>query len=105
MKPSLWRDLRGYWSVCDSPALLNVVGHIFQRPEKTWVIEEEDDPKRMFIFQMEAAYAVLKREMPAGEQYCEYELKRRDETAFVVTYPEVLDSIRADGWSVVSRSW
>jgi hypothetical protein len=101
MKPTFWRDPRGHWSVCDGPGPLNVAGYIFQRPDNTWAVEG-DELNRVFLDQLTAASTVLRQELPAGVQY--YELKRQDETAFVATYPEVLDSIRAEGWSVVAGS-
>jgi hypothetical protein len=101
VKPTFWRDSRGYWSVCDGPGPLNVVGYVFQRPGDRWAVEG-DDVNRVFLDRLTAASAVLKQELPEGVQY--YELKRQGETAFVVTYPDVVDSIRAEGWSVVSVS-
>lgn len=101
MKPTFWRDSRGYWSVCDGSGPLNVVGYTFQRPDHKWAVEG-DDLNRVFLDLSTAASAVLKRELPEGVQY--YELKRQGETAFVATYPDVVDNITAEGWSVVSAS-
>jgi hypothetical protein len=101
MKPSYWRDSRGYWAVCDGPGPLNVAGYVFQRPDNTWAVEG-DGLNRAFLDQLSAASAVLKRELPDGVKY--YELKRQGETAFVATYPEVLASLMAEGWSAVSVS-
>jgi hypothetical protein len=101
MTPTFWRDSRGYWSVCDGPGPLNVVGYVFERPDGRWAVEG-DDRNRVFFDRFTAGSAVLKQELPEGVQY--YELRRRGETAFVATYPEVLGSIRAEGWSVVSAS-
>ena len=95
MKPTFWRDSRGYWSVCDGPGPLNVVGYVFERPDGRWAAEG-DDLNRVFLDQLTAASAVLKQGLPTGVQY--YELKRQGETAFVATYPDVVDSIRAEGW-------
>src|SRR5450432_168482 len=39
---ALWRDARGYLSVCDGPGPLNVVGDIFQRPDNFWAIERDE---------------------------------------------------------------
>ena len=57
---------------------------------------------RAFLDQLSTASAVLNQELPEGVQY--YELKRPGETAIMVTYPDVLDRIKAKGWSVVSAS-
>jgi len=101
MKPTFWRDSRGYWSVCDGPGPLNVSGYVFQRPDNKWAVEG-DPMNRVFFDQLSAASAVVKRELPEGVQF--YELERPGETAIVATYPEVLAGITSQGWSVVSAS-
>jgi hypothetical protein len=98
---ALWRDSPGYWSVCDGPGLQNVEGHVFQRPDMRWAVEG-DESGQIFLDEMSAASAVLQHELPPGIHF--YQLKREAEKASVVTYPEVLDRIKAEGWTVVTVS-
>ena len=100
MNYTLWRDLRGYFAVCNGPGPLEVDGYIFQRPNNTWAMEN-DELNRVFLDHVTAASAVLKRELPQGIHY--YELKRGVETASIATYPEMLERLKADGWVKVSE--
>jgi hypothetical protein len=97
----LWRDVRGYWSVCEGPVHLGVAGYIIEQPNGTWKIEGDRQGK-VFLDQISAASSVLRQELPPDVEY--YELRRGEEVAFVATYADVLDRILADGWTKISSS-
>ena len=97
---ALWRDPRGYFSVCNGPGPGNVVRYIFQRPNNSWGIEN-DALDRAFLDAPTAASATLRKELPEGVRY--YELTREGETAFVATYPDVLARVVAEGWAVAAE--
>jgi hypothetical protein len=97
----LWRDVRGFWSVCEGPLHLGVAGYIIQKNNRTWAIDG-DQHERTFLDQVSAASAVLGRELPPGVQF--YELHRGSDTAYVATYDDVLQSILTDGWTLISSS-
>jgi hypothetical protein len=70
--------------------------------EGAWVIE--DDPhNRRFLDKQSAATTVLGN--PLSGELLYYRLKREDESGIVLTYPEVIERILAEGgWTLVGSA-
>ena len=53
--------------------------------------------------QQSAGATVLGKPLPRELRY--YSLKRGDESGIVLTYPDVLERIWAEGWTLVASAW
>src|SRR4051812_14386772 len=98
MNFTLWRDVRGFWAVCDGPGPLGVVGYIFGEDGK-WRIEK-DEQNRPFLDYLSAASALLGKKLPEGVHF--FELKRGKEIAFVATNDETAKRLQAEGWTTAA---
>ncbi len=98
---SLWRDLRGYFAVCRGNGLSATQGYIIPQSDGGWRIEGDESAK-LFLDEHTAASVVLKTELPAGIHY--YEIKRGGEIALVATYPEAMEHLQEEGWTIITKS-
>lgn len=96
---TLWFTKDGEYAVCDGPGPTEVAGYVIQLPKGGgWVIK--DDPlNRRFLDYQSAAASILNTALP--EELLSYLIKRGGEQRTVLTYPDVIETIKGDGWSVV----
>jgi hypothetical protein len=96
---TLWFTQDGEYAVCDGPGPTNVAGYIIELPKGGGWIIKGDRLNRRFLDHQSAAASVLNRPLP--KDLLSYLVKRGGEERTVLTYPDVIEHIRADGWTVV----
>ena len=95
---TLWFT-NGEYAVCDGAGPTNVVGYISEVPNGGGWIIKDDQLNRRFLDRQSAAASVLNKPFP--DDLLSYLIKRGREERTVLTYPDVIDTITADGWTVV----
>lgn len=97
---SLWSTPNGDFAVCDGPGPTGVMGYIVQLPNGGGWIIKDDKLNRRFLDDQSAAATVLNKPFPEG--LLSYLVKRGGEQRTVLTYPDVIEKIKAGGWTVVT---
>jgi hypothetical protein len=96
---TLWMTKDGDYAVCDGPGPTNVAGYIIELPKGGGWIIKNDPLNRRFLNPESAAASVLDKPFPTD--LLSYLLKRGGEERTVLTYPDVIERIKAEGWTVV----
>lgn len=95
---ALWFT-NGDYAVCDGPGPTNVVGYISEVPNGGGWIIKGDKLNRRFLNPESAAASVLDKPFPTD--LLSYQIKRGGDERTVLTYPDVIETIKADGWTVI----
>lgn len=95
----LWFTKDGEYAVCDGPGPTDVAGYIIQLPKGGGWCIKGDPLNRRFLDYQSAAASVLNKPFP--DELLSYLIRRGGDERTVLTYPDVIDTIKADGWSVV----
>jgi hypothetical protein len=97
---TLWFTKDGEYAVCDGPGPTGVAGYIIQLPKGGGWVMKDDPLGRRFLDYQSAAATVLNKPLPAD--LLSYMIKRGSDERTVLAYPDVIETIKADGWSVIA---
>jgi hypothetical protein len=95
MNASFWKTPEGDWAICDGARPIGVKGYVRQTPEG-WHISN-DQSGAVFLDIESAASRILDIAINGTS---EYTVSKDGEVRVVRTYPEVLERLKREGWTI-----